>query len=291
MNNKASGRSGRTALIAAERQRRIHEWAVEYGSVSVSRLAAVLNVAENTVRHDLAALEEQGKLIRSHGGAVIKGPMSPCPPYAQVRQTHMLEKSWIGEAALRYVPHSGMIFINAGTTAHQLAIRLPESRQIEIATNSPEIATYLASNVVGKVVLLGGQVNPESLAADYSFSADVLDRLYWDVSFMGVSAVDVERGITTSSVSLAQHGFGQCERKIMENSRKTVVLCDSSKFGRFSNVKVGPVSLIDVLITDPGVSPDVVQQLTAQGVEVVVAEPAHNGLGMDTSEANQDEPH
>jgi len=255
-------------MIAAERRRRITQWAAHHGSVSVSSLAKMLNVTENTVRSDLVRLDREGILVRSYGGAVIRTQSDPCPPYRQIKDTHTQEKAWIGAAAVRYVPTSGSMYIGAGSTTYQLAIRIPEGRHIDVVVNSPLIASYLVSNFIGSVHILGGKINPDSQASDCSWSADILGMLHWDVCFVGVEGIDTDRGITAATVAGALS-----EVKILEHSKKVVVLCDSSKFGRISHARVGAVSLIDVLITDPGISPGIVKDLTDRGVEVVVAGP------------------
>ncbi|MHB9038382.1 MAG: DeoR/GlpR family DNA-binding transcription regulator [Armatimonadota bacterium] len=261
----SNGEHPTKALIAGERRRRICDWVMEHGSANISALAEALGVTENTIRNDLDLLHDQGKLIRSRGGAMAKERQSACPPYSEERTSHKREKSLIGAAALRYLPDSGSIFINAGTTTYEMAVRIPQGRQIQVTTNSPEIALHLASNAIAPVHLLGGWVNPETLGADYSLSADLVQKFYWEACFMGVSAFDITRGITAINLNLAQS-----ERAIMDCCRKVVVLCDSSKLGRCSHVQVAPASIVDVLITDSGIDPDLVQELQNEGVEVVV---------------------
>ena len=255
-------------MIAAERRRKIYEWALQRGSVSVSELAGALDVAENTIRYDLDALAREGKLVRSHGGAVVKEAGLPVPPYPQIRETNMLQKSWIASAAAQLLPESGCVFINAGSTTYQLVLRLQERHRIEIATNSPEIAIYLVSNTSVEVDLMGGRMVRDSLETDGSLSADALDKLYWDIAFVGLSAIDIDHGITSINLQCAA-----LERQVMKDSRKVIGLCDSSKLGRFGRAKVGEVNLLDILITDNGAKPAVIEALEVRGVQVITAEP------------------
>jgi DeoR/GlpR family transcriptional regulator of sugar metabolism len=227
----------------------------------------MLGVAENTVRNDLDALQREGKLVRSHGGAMLKEEGLPAPPYSQVRDQHQLEKSWIGLAAAHFLPDTGSVFINAGSTTYQLALNIRE-HQIDVATNSPEIAVYLTGSRSVPVDLIGGRMLKESMETDGAWSCDYLDRLYWDVVFYGVTAIDSEHGITSVSLAIAEF-----ETKVAQHGSKVVGLCDSSKFGRFARAQVGPVGLLDVLVTDINVKPAVVEMLRAEGIEVVVAGP------------------
>lgn len=171
--SRASGRRTRGgALIAAERRRRIYDLALRRGAVSVSELAAALRVAENTIRNDLDALEREGKLQRSHGGAVLKDQGRPAPPYQEMRVSHLVEKSWIGQAAARFLPDTGSVFINSGSTAYQLALNIREGMGFQVTTNSPEIAVLIASNTSVPVDLLGGRMLRDSLETDGSLSED-----------------------------------------------------------------------------------------------------------------------
>jgi len=252
-------------LITAERRRRIYDLALRNGSVSVVELSSILGVAENTIRNDLGALQRDGKLVRSHGGATLKEEGMPAPPYAQIRDQHIVEKSWIGSAAVQFLPDTGSVYINAGSTTYQLALNMRERHPVEAATNSPEIAICLANKAI-VVDLIGGRMVKESLETDGALSHDVLEKLYWDVVFYGITAVDFEHGITSVSLPIAE-----LEAKVAQHGSKVVGLCDSSKFGRFARVKVGPISLLDVLVTDANVKPAVVDALRAEGIDVVIA--------------------
>jgi DeoR/GlpR family transcriptional regulator of sugar metabolism len=235
--------------------------------VSVSELAAALRVAENTIRNDLDALEREGKLQRSHGGAVLKDQGRPAPPYQEMRVSHLVEKSWIGQAAARFLPDTGSVFINSGSTAYQLALNIREGMGFQVTTNSPEIAVLVASNTSVPVDLLGGRMLRDSLETDGSLSEDPLESLYWDVVFYGMTAIDAEHGITSTSLQAAK-----LDRRVLSHGRRVVGLCDSSKFGLYASAKVGPLTLVDVMVTDSKARPEHIQMLQDAGIEVVVAD-------------------
>jgi DeoR family fructose operon transcriptional repressor len=199
---------------------------------------------------------------------VIKEAGLPIPPYSQIRDANMPQKSWIAAAAAEFLPKTGRVFINAGSTTYQLVLRIQERHKIEVATNSPEIALYLASNALVEVDLVGGRMVRDSLETDGVLSADALARLYWDISFLGISALDTDHGITSINLSCAM-----LEQQVMRSSRKVIGLCDSSKLGRFGRAKAGEVALIDVLITDQGAQPAMIAAIEAEGVQVITARP------------------
>jgi len=252
--------------LAAERRNRIYDIALRTRFVSVSELAKSLGVVENTIRRDLDVLHTEGKLVRSHGGAVLKERGMPVPRYAETRDTHLQEKSWIGRAAARHVPRSGLIYVNSGSTTYQMALRMPADGVAEVVTNSLEIALLLSERGVG-VHVLGGKVNSESSSTTPSDGESALDRFYWDVAFVGVEALDVERGITSSYIGR------EYETGVLARSRMRIALCDSSKFGRVTNSVIAPISDIDLIISDTGLGSETVSRLKAAGVEVELAGP------------------
>lgn len=254
------------AVVAAERRRIILDWIVRHGSVKVACLTDALEVGANTIRADLDALEREGKLMRVHGGAILKDRGTPRPPYSQTRGANLEEKSGIGAAALEFVPENGTIFIGSGSTTYQLAIRLTPEHRIHVVTNALDVAAYLASNQIATVDFLGGNIRPDSLESDLTLSEHSLESLYWDVAFMGAAAIDAARGITTFDRDTAR-----CEKIVIGRAGKVVALCDSTKIGSFAYAQVGPASLIDVLVTDSGINSEMIEELSGQGIRVAVA--------------------
>lgn len=252
-------------LIAADRRRKVYELALQHGAVNVTALAEALGVAPATIRRDLNALDKEGKLIRSHGGAVVRDSANIRPEYALTRNSNMNEKSLIGQAAVDYIPTSGTIFLAGGTTTNELAVRIPDGRQIHVVTTSPQIAYYLVSSTVATVHMLGGVVRRDTFTTN-CLSDPALDMLYWDVTFLSVAALDIERGLTTVDTDGAT-----CMRKIIDRGNKLVLLCDSSKLGCYSHAQVGPITLVDVLITDSDADSNFLDAVAAQGIEVIVA--------------------
>lgn len=261
----ADDAAGGNSRFAAARRRRVYEMALQDGSVNVSALAQALGTSSATIRRDLNALEKLGVLTRSFGGAVVNKDAVTRPLYALTRDTHMREKAWIGAAAAQFVPDSGTVFIAGGTTTRELAVRIPEGLRLHVVTTSVDVACSLVSRDLATVHLLGGLLRSDTFTTNCS-ADPALEMLYWDVTFLGVAGLSVERGLST-----VDHDGALCMRKIIERGNRLVLLCDSSKLGCHSHAQVGPVTLADVLITDIEASPDTVEEIRALGVEVVVA--------------------
>ena len=260
-------------VIGAERRQQVYELVLSRRSVSVSALADELGFDARTIRKDLDALQREGKLVRSHGGAAVRQTHEASLLWLDRLGRQAEEKVAIGKAALEYLPQTSApsIYLNSGSTTYELAMRIPPDRVMYIATNSPQTATYLASRTVADVLLFGGRLSHDVLVSDLSASREAVSEVYYNVAFMGAAGIDIKHGISE------QRCFVDILRMVMDHSSQVIMLCDSSKLGRVSYLRVGPVSLIDVLITDWGADPRFVKQLRDQGIEVVIANPAENG--------------
>ncbi len=268
MNLDGRAGSANETLLAPERRRRICAWVERHGAANVAQLAQALDVGANTIRRDLAALAAEGKLIRSHGGAISNTPSSTRMPYTDVRLEHAEEKDLIAAAALLLLPETGSIFLADGTTIQAFALRIPPACSLHVVTNSVQIAARLIGETDCTVELLGGRVRRHLLATDCSLAGEALDMLYWDVAFVGAAALDISSGITERDAPEAAR-----QRKFIDRATRVVALCDSSKLARCSYARVGPITLLDAIVTDPGASPEDVQAIRDTGVEVIVAEP------------------
>ncbi|MHB9038914.1 MAG: DeoR/GlpR family DNA-binding transcription regulator [Armatimonadota bacterium] len=251
--------------IGAQRRRTICKWAEEHGSVNATELSNALGVAASTIRQDLDILHKEGKLIRSYGGALAKDAPSPRLPYSATRNTHLDEKSSIGQAALRYLPATGVAFIGAGSTTNEMVVRISEGSQLQVVTNCPRVAWQLMSGVVRSVHMLGGPLMTDAYCTDCMLDP-AFDILHWDVAIIGMPSIDVERGMAEVNYQAAL-----CYKSVIQRSGKVVMLADSSKFSLSSYATIGPIDLIDVLITDSGLSTEIVDGLRERGVEVVIA--------------------
>lgn len=251
------------SIVAAERRRRIYNSLLQNGFVKVATLTRQFGVGINTIRNDLDSLEQSGKLIRVHGGAMPSETATPRPSYLETREQYIEEKSRIGRAAILHLPQAGTIMIGSGSTTLEMVKNMRPNPDLHVATNSLPAALHLAQHNITSVDFLGGTIRTESLATE---GDELLDRYYWDVVFMGAAALDLQRGITTMDRQSARF-----ESMIIRNSRKLVVLCDSSKINKFSYVQVGPVGMIHVLITDRNLEPALAEEFRNLGMEVVLA--------------------
>ncbi|MFH5823673.1 DeoR/GlpR family DNA-binding transcription regulator [Georgenia sp. AZ-5] len=253
-------------MYAPERHQQILQAARTHGRVDVSGLAKTFAVTPETVRRDLTALERRGVLRRVHGGAIPVERLSMEPDVANREGRATAEKRRIALAALDELPEGGSVIIDAGTTTARLAEVLPTDRELTVVTHSIPLAAMLATRRNVHLHLLGGYVRPRTLAAVGDWTTRQLQDVFADVAFMGTNGISVERGLTTPDRAEAT-----VKRALIGSARRTVVLADHTKFGREDFAVFASLAVVDTIITDDALDPDLAAEVERAGPRMVLA--------------------
>lgn len=258
-------------MLAQQRHKRILELLQENGTVHTSDLVREMNVSSETVRKDLDALEQSGQLVRVHGGAVPAAEKSETAPSGgyislQIRNTqHMEEKAAIASYAAGLVKEHQVVALDYGSTSLVMAKELARRFQsLTVITNSVQNALALVDCPGFTIILVGGILNKEELSLGNDFSP-LLENLHIDVLFMSVTGVHPAIGLTDQSFSEAR-----VQNQMRQMASRTVVLADSSKFGRASLVKICALQEVSGIVTDSGVDLDLREAIRGTGVELMV---------------------
>jgi DeoR family transcriptional regulator, fructose operon transcriptional repressor len=254
------------SLFAEERQRAIVEHLRQQGKITVEAMTVVFGVSPPTIRADLTRLEERGLLRRTHGGAIAVGSTLYEPPYAERAVLRQAEKRAIADAAAALVQDGETLLLDAGTTCHEIALRLKDFRRLTVVTNSLASAQALAENDGLEVVIIGGTLQPRRRATLGSLAARFLEPIQCDRAFVGVSGVHPSAGLTVVDFDAAQ-----LKRAMMEKGKQAVIVADCSKIGQAAFACIGPLANAHLLITDSGVSADDRAALDAAGIHVIIA--------------------
>jgi DeoR family fructose operon transcriptional repressor len=127
-------------MLAEERRFRIREMLSEQRTITASELCASLGVTAATIRRDLASLEHEGVLVRSHGGAVSQMSSTKFQPsYETLARSNSEEKKAIARAAEDLILDGDTVFLEGSTTVYELAARLQNRSRLTVVTNSPTI--------------------------------------------------------------------------------------------------------------------------------------------------------
>jgi DeoR family fructose operon transcriptional repressor len=261
----ASRAEGVRTPFSTERRRLILEELRDAGRVGAAETAERLGVTGETVRRDLVALEREGRLVRVHGGAVPPDGTA-AEPAVSARVTQEAEKRRIARAALRHVPASGSVLIDAGSTTAHLAEQFPDRPGLVVFTNALPIAVLLLEKPELDVHLVGGRLRRATSAAVGPWAGRALRDLHVDVLFAGTNGVSLARGLTTPDPDEAE-----AKALMLAAARRRILLTDHTKLGAERLCRHGGLDDVDLLITDAGMPAEDLGALRDAGVEVEVA--------------------
>lgn len=233
---------------------------VRDGVEDVEGLADRLGVSSSTVRRDLSQLQRQGRIARTYGGALVPEVFHE-RPFTESERLHREAKSAIAAVAVELVPPQGTLFLDAGTTCLALARLLADRGPLTVVTRGLEAAVLLARAPGIDVVMTGGRVQPLSHGLVGPLASLALDRLRFDVAFLGADAIDPARGLGEPTLEETW-----VKEEAAARADQVVVLADSSKLEEHAPVWVAAQASWIVVTDDPPA--DVVRQLEGRGIRV-----------------------
>lgn len=252
-------------MLVSKRQHQILNRIQTEGFVRNIDLAEEFGVSDETIRKDLNALEQLGRLVRNHGGAVRPEPDRFDLPLPERTALNEREKDLIAIAAAQLISHRETIFLDASSTVLRLADHLPPM-PLTVVTNAHHIVVTLANRPDLTLVCTGGTYENQSRSYTGSMAEDASKRFVIRSAFLGVDALDPDRGAMD-----VNHGHGVLKERLVERVDRVIVLADSTKLGERSAYRFLDVRDIDILVTDSAASPDILSRFEAQGVKVIVA--------------------
>lgn len=251
----------------AERHKYILDKLQSHGFVKVTDAAEDLKVTTVTIRRDLKALEEKGMLYRTHGSASPINPHMADRTVSEKEELNPQEKRAIAIEASKMVVPNDSIIMNSGSTVCAFAEEIEPTQKLTVVTASLKASLILGSLEGIKVIQLGGNYRESSMSVIGNFTSQLVEKVACSKFFLGVDGVDINFGVTTSNLEEAE-----LNKAMMAASLKTIILCDSSKFGKKGFGKICNLDKIDTIITDSGISKSMKAELEEQGVEVIVAQ-------------------
>jgi DeoR family fructose operon transcriptional repressor len=234
------------------------------GSARASDIARSLGVSRETVRRDLAALEESGFIVREHGGAAVRRlALTEQPTTARAKQ-HAEEKGAIAERALALITDGQAVAVDSSTTALALA-RLVRGRDITLITNGLLAAYALAGEEATRAIVTGGIIHHGNMSLIGPEAEAFAGRMFPDIAFLSAPALG-ERGVMdTNPFEVA------VKQALLSGAERVCVLADHTKFGRTAFEVVTDWSHVDTLITDRPLEGPLASQLAESEVELLVA--------------------
>ena len=248
------------------RQDQICEWIALRGECSIEGLVKRFGVSGMTVRRDLQALADRGKVIRTHGGAAMAERVSFEFEFLNRVREHQAAKQQIAVAAAAEIEDGQSVMLDSGTTTLELAKQLRSKRRLTVITTSLPIAAQLQYDRHIEVMLLGGYVRPSAPDLAGALTEANLESLRADVAFIGACGVDRHGAVYQDSLEIAR-----MLTKMAASAARVFVLADSSKLGRTALCRFGRLQDWAGLVTDAAADRSMLTVLRKSGSRVIVA--------------------
>jgi DeoR/GlpR family transcriptional regulator of sugar metabolism len=235
--------------------------------VSVQELTHRFGVSEVTIRKDLSFLEERGKLIRIHGGAMLAEDEGGLRTIAIRQGEHTAEKRAIAAKARELIRPGETIFIDAGSTCAALAAAI-RGMELRVVTNSLDAILALVDSAGISLFSTGGSFRPEACSFIGPGALETIRSIQVETCFMGTT------GFSRDGVFSSQNVIeSQLKNAVIQASRRAVMLADHSKYGATAFSVFARAEDIDILVTDSRIDSDAVARL---GMELIIAREAQS---------------
>lgn len=235
-------------MLAMERKARIKTLVMENKSVIVSYLAREFSVNEETIRRDLKALEKEGVLTRTYGGAFVQNGVINDVSVSLRKTAYLENKRTIATRCLELIRNGDSIFLDHSTTALEIA-KATAHMNITVVTNSLLAADYLAQKGEGQLILIGGVFEPKNRCFAGNAMLDALEGYYVDMAFLSCRSVDLENGVTDSAEQSAA-----IRRRVLRRTERSYLVADHTKFGKTSFLNICGLDALNGIVTDETLS-------------------------------------
>ncbi|MFO7647090.1 MULTISPECIES: DeoR/GlpR family transcriptional regulator [Halomonas] len=249
-----------------QRQEAIVDLVRRQGYASIEQLTEHFTVTPQTIRRDLNALAEEGRIRRVHGGAGLESS-TVNTAYSTRKTLNLDAKQRIAALLARQIPDGASLFINIGTSNEVVAEALLEHRDLEVITNNLNVAAILQHKEDFNVIIAGGQVRSRDGGIIGEATIDFINQFKVDYGIIGISGIDEDGSLLEfdyQEVRVAQ--------AIIRNSRQVYLAADHSKFHRNPSVRQGNIAQINALFTDRRPPQAICQLMASHDVALHIAE-------------------
>ncbi|MCJ2376960.1 DeoR/GlpR family DNA-binding transcription regulator [Vibrio sp. ZSDZ34] len=251
-------------MIPAERQRTILSLLSHHKVISIAELTEHLGVSHMTIRRDIVKLESLSKVVSVSGGVQLAQALhSELSHDAKVEQ-QASEKVIIGKIAADLLEENATIYLDAGTTALEIAHQLVARDDLLIVTNDFTVASFLMHHSQCDLYHTGGKVDRENQSTVGSKVADFLAGINIDVAFISTSSWSL-KGLSTPNENKVM-----VKQAIINAAQTSYLISDSSKYGRIASFHALDIEKVDGVISDSNLPDNVVKELEDKGLSVLI---------------------
>ncbi|GGH29134.1 DeoR/GlpR family DNA-binding transcription regulator [Paenibacillus segetis] len=229
--------------------------------VTVNELSERLQVTGKTIREDLSKLEEQGLIVRVHGGAVLAhSDQFGILPTKKPLDKYSEEKTEIALRALAHIEVDDIVALDGGSTTLEIARRL-DNIPLTVVTNDVYIISELVPKDNIRLVVPGGYRVRNMLAGPEAVS--YVQKLNIKKAFLSATAVHIENGLSIYTGDLIEF-----KQALVSTSREVYAVVDHHKFGHTALRTFATLHEVNAIITNKGLSPEIAEQFRSAGITI-----------------------
>lgn len=254
-------------MLAIERRNDILERLQEEKRVVVSELSAAYNVSEETIRRDLEKLENDGLVVKSYGGAVLKEQSFFDLPFNIRKKQRVAEKQKIARLIADMVRDGEALMLDASSTDVYIARALKEKKKLTVITNSVEVIVELFDVPEWTVISTGGVSREKSFALVGPRTDEVLSSYHVDKAIISCKGIDAAAGMTDSDELHANN-----KSTMLAAAKERILAIDSSKFDKIAFTEIGTLDDLTMVITDEKPEERWLQIFKDSGIKCIYSE-------------------
>ncbi len=259
-------------MLMEERQLKIAELIEKKGHITIAELTTLFDISHESARRDLRILESKGLCKRTHGGALKPMPVGFLPPRDRNFDEMPVFENYaqIAKQAVTHIKENQVVYLTGGSFGFHMCHYLPRDIHYTLVVNSIDLANRLRHLTNADLYVAGGKMRQSTSVVD-SMATDFVSRMHFDLCFITGGGLTAEFGLSNGTDETAAF-----QRKVIENSRKKVLLLPSQKIGTNAFIKVCDAEKFDRLITDWDCVEEEITKIEEKGVEVTIVEPNPN---------------
>jgi DeoR/GlpR family transcriptional regulator of sugar metabolism len=232
-------------MFGVERRSSIMSLLYDKKSVLVQDVSAMFDVTEETIRRDLKALEGQGLLLRTYGGAILADDTKTETPLEIREGINIAGKDFIGRWAAAMVHDGDTLLLDASTSSLYVAKHIKDKKSLTVITNAERIILELSACEDMTLVSTGGILRNKSLSYVGHAAESAIKNYYANKLFFSCKGFSPIRGLTDSNEQESE-----IRKTMMQCSNQVIFLCDHTKFDKVGYVNTANLDNIDTVITD-----------------------------------------
>ena len=237
----------RCEMFLDERLDKIMELLNKNKKVKVKELSQTFNVSEVIIRKDLQRLELEGKLRRTHGGAILKKEIVHLSTLDERLINKTTQKNIIAKKIFDNILPEETIFLDVSSINYIAAELLAaQDKSIVLITNMPSLASLFRKHSKTDVIIIGGNYNKEIGGIVGSEAIEAIEKYKVDKAFLGSCGIN----LTTGSITNFQSEDGNTKKAVISIAKKKYLVIENKKFYCEGTFSFSSLKEFDSIITE-----------------------------------------